>query len=85
MILGRIARGIVRRRRLVLVFNGPAKKVSPRWVLEGDIKGCFDHISHQDIVLVDERFRWNGADSSRACSHERLQASFWRFFAIFFT
>src|SRR5258708_38120520 len=22
------------------------RKVSPTWVLEGDIKGCFDHISH---------------------------------------
>jgi RNA-directed DNA polymerase len=24
-----------------------AKKTSPQWILEGDIKGCFDHISHQ--------------------------------------
>ena len=24
-----------------------AKSTSPQWVLEGDIKGCFDHISHQ--------------------------------------
>jgi RNA-directed DNA polymerase len=23
-----------------------SKKVSPQWILEGDIKGCFDHISH---------------------------------------
>lgn len=31
-------------------FNDLAKKVSPKWVLEGDIKGCFDHISHQWIL-----------------------------------
>ena len=22
-------------------------KTSPQWILEGDIKGCFDHISHE--------------------------------------
>jgi RNA-directed DNA polymerase len=27
-------------------FNALARKVSPQWILEGDIKGCFDHISH---------------------------------------
>ncbi len=24
----------------------PVKKTSPEWILEGDIKGCFDNISH---------------------------------------
>lgn len=24
-----------------------SRKSSPQWILEGDIKGCFDHISHQ--------------------------------------
>jgi len=24
-----------------------ARKASPQWILEGDIKGCFDHISHE--------------------------------------
>jgi RNA-directed DNA polymerase len=28
-------------------FKTLAKKSSSPWVLEGDIKGCFDHISHQ--------------------------------------
>jgi RNA-directed DNA polymerase len=28
-------------------FSILAKKDSPVWVLEGDIKGCFDHISHE--------------------------------------
>ena len=28
-------------------FNVLARKVSPQWILEGDIKGCFDHISHE--------------------------------------
>lgn len=28
-------------------FKSLGKGKSPEWVLEGDIKGCFDHISHQ--------------------------------------
>jgi RNA-directed DNA polymerase len=28
-------------------FQVLGRKCSPRWVLEGDIKGCFDHISHE--------------------------------------
>lgn len=28
-------------------FTVLAKKKSPVWILEGDIKGCFDHISHE--------------------------------------
>jgi RNA-directed DNA polymerase len=28
-------------------FQVLSRKCSPRWVLEGDIKGCFDHISHE--------------------------------------
>jgi RNA-directed DNA polymerase len=27
-----------------------SRKDSPRWVLEGDIKGCFDHISHDWLM-----------------------------------
>ena len=27
------------------------EKTSAQWVLEGDIKGCFDHISHEWIVI----------------------------------
>ncbi|WP_407669076.1 reverse transcriptase N-terminal domain-containing protein [Paraburkholderia diazotrophica] len=27
-------------------FNVLAKRVSPRWILEGDIRGCFDNFSH---------------------------------------
>ena len=30
-------------------FNILAKRVSPQLILEGDIKGCFDHISHEWI------------------------------------
>jgi len=26
------------------------RKVSPKWVLEGDIKGCFDNISHDWLI-----------------------------------
>jgi RNA-directed DNA polymerase len=28
-------------------FIALARKVSSQWILEGDIKGCFDHISHE--------------------------------------
>ena len=31
-------------------FTILSKGVSPQWVLEGDIKGCFDHISHQWLL-----------------------------------
>lgn len=27
-----------------------SRKCSPQWILEGDIKGCFDHISHEWLV-----------------------------------
>jgi RNA-directed DNA polymerase len=26
------------------------QRYSPQWILEGDIKGCFDHISHQWLI-----------------------------------
>jgi RNA-directed DNA polymerase len=29
------------------VFNATARKNGAEWVLEGDIKGCFDNISHE--------------------------------------
>lgn len=32
------------------VFNCMCHKNSPDWVLEGDIKGCFDNISHQWLL-----------------------------------
>lgn len=28
-------------------FKLLARKTSPQWILEGDIRGCFDHISHE--------------------------------------
>lgn len=28
-------------------FNALCRGCSPQWILEGDIKGCFDHISHE--------------------------------------
>jgi RNA-directed DNA polymerase len=27
-----------------------SRECSPQWILEGDIKGCFDHISHQWLI-----------------------------------
>lgn len=31
-------------------FTNLARKSSPEWVLEGDIKGCFDNIDHQWLI-----------------------------------
>lgn len=31
-------------------FNALSHRYSPKWVLEGDIKGCFDHISHDWLI-----------------------------------
>lgn len=35
-----------------------SREISPEWILEGDIKGCFDHISHEwpaDNVQIDKK------------------------------
>ena len=33
------------------IFGALARRdVSPNWILEGDIKGCFDHISHEWLL-----------------------------------
>ncbi len=32
------------------VFNVLARKVSPQWILEGDIKGMFDNINHEWLM-----------------------------------
>jgi RNA-directed DNA polymerase len=32
------------------IFHALSRKVSAEWVLEGDIKGCFDHISHEWLI-----------------------------------
>lgn len=32
------------------IFSSLAKKHSAQWILEGDIKGCFDHISHKWLM-----------------------------------
>lgn len=32
------------------VFTALSRKYSPKWILEGDIKGCFDNISHDWLV-----------------------------------
>lgn len=40
------------------LFKLLARKVSPQWILEGDIKGCFDHISHDWMlgnIMADKR------------------------------
>lgn len=32
------------------IFANLSRKVSAQWILEGDIKGCFDHISHDWLL-----------------------------------
>ena len=32
------------------IFGALSRKCAPKWILEGDIKGCFDHISHDWLV-----------------------------------
>ena len=32
------------------IFTALSRKISPEWILEGDIKGCFDNISHEWLV-----------------------------------
>ncbi|MDD4753861.1 MAG: group II intron reverse transcriptase/maturase [Desulfitobacteriaceae bacterium] len=32
------------------IFNVLARKCSPTWILEGDIKGCFDNINHEWLL-----------------------------------
>ena len=32
------------------IFKTLSHTKSPQWVLEGDIKGCFDHISHDWLI-----------------------------------
>lgn len=32
------------------IFKALSKTDSPQWILEGDIKGCFDHISHDWLI-----------------------------------
>lgn len=44
-------------------FNDLARTTSPQWILEGDIKGCFDHISHEwllDNIPMDKVLLRNG-------------------------
>lgn len=31
-------------------FNDLCRSASPQWILEGGIKGCFDHISHNWLL-----------------------------------
>lgn len=32
------------------IFTALSRSFSPQWVLEGDINGCFDHISHDWLI-----------------------------------
>lgn len=43
---------------MAMCFTLLARKNSPQWILEADIKGCFDHIGHgwlSENIMVDKR------------------------------
>ena len=33
-------------------FNVLSRADAPEWILEGDIKGCFDHLSHRRMLAL---------------------------------
>lgn len=35
---------------LTYIYSTQSQKTAPVWILEGDIKGCFDHISHDWLM-----------------------------------
>ncbi|WP_243414641.1 reverse transcriptase domain-containing protein [Sporosalibacterium faouarense] len=44
--------------QLSTAFKLLSKQNSPEWILEGDIKGCFDNISHKWLmnnILIDKK------------------------------
>src|SRR5208282_4496551 len=41
-------------------FNVLCRACSPQWVLEGDIKGCFDHITHRQAKACEGRANSHG-------------------------
>ena len=38
------------------LFTKLSQKTARRWIVEGDIKGCFDHINHDRIILTLRRW-----------------------------
>lgn len=56
-----------------------AKKASPEWIMEGDIQGCFDHISHEwllnnipmDKVMLRKRLKCGFVFNKAAIPHGR--------------
>lgn len=39
------------------LFNKLSKKHGKRWIVEGDIKGCFDHLKQVGLTLLDKKTR----------------------------
>jgi RNA-directed DNA polymerase len=54
------------------LFIKLAPRRSPQWVIEGDIKGCFDHISHRHIL--ETMAQWNVPGFIREIVHQMLKA-----------
>ena len=54
------------------LFVKLSKQNSRRWIVEGDIKGCFDHIRHDHIISTLKK--WNVPNSVTAIIRTMLQA-----------
>ena len=55
-----------------LAFNKLSKKTSRRWIVEGDIKGCFDHIKHSHIIST--LWKWDIPNNVTAIIENMLKA-----------
>ena len=55
------------------IFAALSRQVSPEWILEGDIKGCFDNISHEWLIkkYSDGQINSKAIPESRICFQRR--------------
>ena len=54
------------------LHNKLSKKTSRRWIVEGDIKGCFDHIKHTHIIST--LWEWDIPNSAITIIEKMLKA-----------
>lgn len=58
-------------------FTNLAKGKSPQWVLEGDIHGCFDHISHKWLLEHIPVLTEEGTEKIRLSSRQSEERDVW--------
>jgi RNA-directed DNA polymerase len=54
------------------IFNKTSSRGCPQWILEGDIRGCFDHIDHNSIL--NQMAEWKIPKSIREIVRSMLKA-----------